>query len=575
MKRKFRFTIANRLGLGFGILIIAVLYTSLLTYNTLNKNLQANSLITDIYNPSTSYLHDLHFMITNSKMLIKNWVHIDKKNDTPDKMKLKQIHQEKYPQLKRKLAPLVNQWQKKDRKEYRSLLLSIDSLFTQHTDIMQSLNSFEQYDNPMVILIIQPLVEDKGEVVELTDRVLLRLDKLVKSEEYITEQSNTKMEAAFAEFSQLILYIGIILIISVLIIAAAAITSITSPIRYIKKIILKMSKGILPEQNIRSRSDEIGEMAEALNELVMGLKKTSDFSLEIGKENFECQFSPLGDDDMLGNSLLLMRENLLKAKTEDEKRKKEDFQRNWTSQGVALFGEILRQSNDDIKEFGLVIIKNLVKYLDSNQGGLFIINDDKSADIFIELVAAFAYDRNKSEEKRIELGEGLIGRCVQENETVFMTDIPKNYVRITSGLGNDNPRNLLIVPLILNEKVYGVVELASFKIYESYQIEFVEKIGESIASTIANVKISLNTAQLLRESQYKSEQLAEQEEIMRQTMELMEQQQQEAVEDHQINLKETQKEYEEQLIKLNQKFAEEKVDLNNEIIKYREKLREL
>jgi PAS domain S-box-containing protein len=100
-----------------------------------------------------------------------------------------------------------------------------------------------------------------------------------------------------------------------------------------------------------------------------------------------------------------------------------------------------------------------------------------------------------------------------------MTEVPNNYVNITSGLGSSNPRCLLIVPLRFNDMVYGVIEMASFSVYQPFQINFIEKVAESIASTISTVKVNLRTIKLLEESKLKSEELAAQEEEMRQNME--------------------------------------------------------
>ena len=82
-----------------------------------------------------------------------------------------------------------------------------------------------------------------------------------------------------------------------------------------------------------------------------------------------------------------------------------------------------------------------------------------------------------------------------------MKEIPANYVNITSGLGEATPRSVLISPLMINEKVFGIAELASLKEFQPHQIDFINKLAENIGATIKNVKESERTIALLNDSQ--------------------------------------------------------------------------
>ena len=106
-----------------------------------------------------------------------------------------------------------------------------------------------------------------------------------------------------------------------------------------------------------------------------------------------------------------------------------------------------------------------------------------------------------------------------EKDMIYMTDVPDGFVHITSGLGKANPTAILITPLMINEKIEGVIELASFHEFEAYKIEFIKKLSENIASTISNVNTNNRTRKLLEESQDMTEQLRQQEEELRQNTE--------------------------------------------------------
>lgn len=202
-----------------------------------------------------------------------------------------------------------------------------------------------------------------------------------------------------------------------------------------------------------------------------------------------------------------------------------DKQRGWATEGLAQFVEILRSSHENAEQLYDNILSSLVKYVSANQGGLFLVQPSEGEsirDTAIDLVACYAYDRKKYTEKRIFAGEGLVGQCFLEAATLHLTVIPEKYVHITSGLGEAPPCALLIVPLKLNDKVYGVLELASFGKFKPYEIEFIEKLGESIASAISTTQTNQRTRQLLEMSQAQAEQLGASEEEIRQNMEELE-----------------------------------------------------
>jgi methyl-accepting chemotaxis protein len=312
--------------------------------------------------------------------------------------------------------------------------------------------------------------------------------------------------------------IGLLILSTVIVLSSK---KIINPITSITGILKRMAKGNIDEDMLLTipSDDEIGEMANALNTTIDGLSQKVDFALSIGKGNLDMDFKNLSDEDILGKALLEMRNSLKKASEDEESRKAEDQQRRWANNGLAKFAEILRQNNDNMENLGRSIVKELVQTLDANQGGLFLFNDDDPEDPHFELTAAFAYNRFKYKQKKIMLGEGLIGACAIERKTMLLTEIPEGYVEITSGLGKSKPTSLIIVPLIMEGEVLGVIELASFNSFDQHQVEFLEKLAESIASTFTSVRTNIRTSSLLTKTQQQAEEMAAQEEEMRQNME--------------------------------------------------------
>ena len=296
------------------------------------------------------------------------------------------------------------------------------------------------------------------------------------------------------------------------------------PLNEMLRAIDALSKGdvdVVIDEKYLKGEHELANIMRRMHKLVGALKNIAAFANHVGKGDLNVEYTLLDEKDSLGKSMLDMRSNLVKAEAEMEKNKREDERRNWVTQGIAKFAGLLRDNNDNIEELCQSIVSNLVKHIGANQAGIFILNDDDAENPILELKACYAYERRKFLQKTIQIGEGLVGACFLERETIYMTNLPKNYINITSGLGEDTPKALLIVPLKVNEAIYGIIEIAAFKAFEPHVREFVEKVSESIASTIGTVKVNMNTNKLLEQTKLQTEEMINQEEELRQNMEEM------------------------------------------------------
>ena len=268
----------------------------------------------------------------------------------------------------------------------------------------------------------------------------------------------------------------LVLVILILFVA----NSITKPITQITKTLNRLSKGEISEDLVLkfTSGDEIEEMANALNYSIQGLNNKSEFATNIGKGNYGTELRLLSENDELGRSLIDMQKSLIKAKNEEQKRVIEEKKRAWANEGIALFGEILHKNSNNQNQLINELLKNFVKYLNANQGSIYLLNENPD-DQYLEMTAAYAWDRKKLVSKKILIGEGLVGACYHENETIFITKVPDDYIKITSGLGDATPNCLILIPLKHEAGTLGVLELASFNIIEVYQIEILEKVCQS------------------------------------------------------------------------------------------------
>jgi PAS domain S-box-containing protein len=514
VKKKFRFrlTIGNKI-LGSFIILIAlfILVVSIIfgNGNTIDNVVRSSR---DNYRPSKDAINEFILLVTRSRMLVTNWVYLQTNQE--DKTALRQLQETDYPALKKQIEELSKNWNKDQKLRMDSVFNDFDSLINiQRESIMANLQTFENYEDPTVKFMAENSIE--SEVIPITNNLISKLDFIAQKQSELTTTSDAEVINSITRLKTLTLILGGVFLAIAIISAIYLVISITKPVNFLKNIVVKLGKGeLVEEKQAKFNNDEIGDMALAMDNLVNGLKGTTTFAENIGNGNYQSDFKPLSEHDVLGNALINMRNNLSKVAEDDKKR-------NWATGGQAKFGEILRTNNNDLLKLSDEIIANLVKYLKANQGALYIIDDnlEEGEEPTMSMKACYAWDKKKFLNHKIHKGEGLSGQAWQEGDIVYLTEVPQSYIKITSGLGDANPTSVLIVPLKVNDQIFGVVEIASFSLFQDFEIEFVQKIAESIASTISSVKVNARTQRLLEESQEMTEQMRAQEEEMRQNME--------------------------------------------------------
>ncbi len=279
-----------------------------------------------------------------------------------------------------------------------------------------------------------------------------------------------------------------------------------------------VAQGQYLDEEVAMTDPNLARIAQAIAQMGQVIEQSVQFAAHIGQGKFDGHLGAAGNENRLYTQLNKMKEQLMVVA-------KEDAQRNWTSDGLAHFGELLRTTHTDVQQLCQQAIIALVKYLKANQGAIFSLpahlgsNQTNGQEPYLELTACYAWGRAKQGKRRVYQNDGLVGRCWIEADTVYLTDVPANFINITSGLGKANPRCIVLVPLKTDQAVLGVLELASFTVFDAAQQAFIEKVAENLAATLASVQTAERTRALLEQSEQQAQALKEQEEAMRQNTE--------------------------------------------------------
>ncbi|HAN78679.1 MAG TPA: hypothetical protein DCQ31_13420 [Bacteroidales bacterium] len=294
---------------------------------------------------------------------------------------------------------------------------------------------------------------------------------------------------------------------------------LTSKVHEITNVLYSIALGSKGKKIDSQYNDEIGKIVQAANAVSDNIENVIDFATKLENGNLDAKFTPKSENDLLGIALDKMRNSLSEMRTAESERRQKELFENRRHEGVSRFNELIRHQSDDMGNFGFIIIKNLTEFFDANQAGIFLVRTNSNNEQYIELIATYAYNRRRMTRKTIPADEGILGRVLAEKKTIYITEVPDDYLEITSGLGYEKPKSLAIVPLKTNDVVIGMIELASFNTFDEFTLGFLEEIADIIAKTISLAENNIKTMRLLVESKSRSEEMAAQEEEMRQNLE--------------------------------------------------------
>ena len=190
-------------------------------------------------------------------------------------------------------------------------------------------------------------------------------------------------------------------------------------------------------------------------------------------------------------------------------------EQDWLKTNLAKFTRLL-PGQKDLLSVARLILSELAPLV-AAQHGVFYLMDNSNGAPRLRLLATYAYKERKGLTSEFALGEGLVGQCALEKERILITDVPSDYVQISSGLGHATPLSIMVLPVLFEGEVKAVIELASFQRYSATHQAFLEQLTESIGIVLNTIEANVRTQELLQQSQSLAGELQSRHEELQQT----------------------------------------------------------
>ncbi len=242
----------------------------------------------------------------------------------------------------------------------------------------------------------------------------------------------------------------------------------------------------------RDLTDNVNQLAANLTSQVRAISEVATAVIQgdllTRSITVEARGEVLGLKDTINQMITNLRDTTRTNKEQD-----------WLKTNLAKFFGLM-QGQRNLQSLTDQIMSELTPVVDA-QYGAFYLAEPQDNQTALALTSTYAYTKRKQLSNRFGLGEGIVGQCARERKPILVTDVPENYVEITSGLGKSPPRNIAVYPIFFEDQVKGVIELGSFHQFTSVQLAFLEQLMLSIGLAINLIGTSMRTEQLLQQLQ--------------------------------------------------------------------------
>lgn len=332
------------------------------------------------------------------------------------------------------------------------------------------------------------------------------------------------------------------------------------------RITQEVSGGNLTVLLPNSGSDEVGRLTVAMQSMVESLRNVVTQAGRVSKGDYSTLVEPKTEQDELGVALNSMTLSLRESK---QRMEEETWLKTTTSEALTF-----NAGGMSLEELLNHVLSYVARAINAGKGAVYMLNRYDNEDDILRLKATFAFEPTESSMKEVKLKEGLVGQVAYEREFAIIKDVPESYTTIDSGLGNAKPYSIIAIPVMFQEGLLGVVELATFSELKEIEIVMLQHVSWGLGALVDYVQNKEHTEKLLVEAQDAAEKLRIQQEELRKSNEELQEQTEQLIQAEQEKAK-LQLEMQQRIDTLNEAAIISETDANGDITFVNDKFYEL